>query len=107
MRKILVIVEVVSILFLLGCDSGSGEEYVTDPNELQRVTQTLVAPPFLPAHEQVAEGEPKVVEVRMVVEEKLMEISPDGTKSRLSGLTVTFRVRSSWSIKMTMSGWRS
>ena len=36
---------------------------------LERVTQKLVAPPFLPGHEQVAEGEPKILQVRMVIEE--------------------------------------
>ncbi|HSF34105.1 MAG TPA: copper-containing nitrite reductase [Candidatus Tectomicrobia bacterium] len=45
---------------------------------LERTTQRLVAPPFLPVHEQVAEGPPKVVQVRMVIEEKRMKISPEG-----------------------------
>ncbi len=43
---------------------------------LPRVTQTLVAPPALPEHQQVAEGGPKVVEIRMEVEEKELEIAP-------------------------------
>ncbi len=43
---------------------------------LEHVTQTLVAPPFLPAHEQTASGPPKVVEVRMVVDEKLVAVGP-------------------------------
>ena len=43
---------------------------------LERVTQQLVAPPALPAHEQVYTGEPRVVEVRMVVEETEAEIAP-------------------------------
>ncbi len=41
---------------------------------LERVTQTLVAPPFLPQHEQVAKGPAKVVQIRMVIEEKELEI---------------------------------
>ena len=57
-----------------------GAEDDTNPNDLQRVTQTLVAPPFLPEHEQVALGDPKVIEVRLEVEEKLMEIGPNGAK---------------------------
>lgn len=47
---------------------------------LQRVTQQLVAPPFLPQHQQVATGAPKIVQVRMVIEEKLTQIAPDGAK---------------------------
>ena len=47
-----------------------------DVGSLERVTQELVAPPFLPEHEQVNTGEPRVVEVRMVVEEKEIEVAP-------------------------------
>jgi len=52
----------------------------TSADGLERVTQTLVAPPFLPVHEQVASGAPKVVQVRLETEEKLVEIAPDGTR---------------------------
>jgi len=45
---------------------------------LPRITQDLVAPPLLPKHEQTASGSPKVVEVRMVIEEKLMKLDDDG-----------------------------
>ncbi len=74
-----------SIVFsalILGCSSEAEAEepIVSDPTGLERVTQTLVAPPFLPAHNQIASEEPKVVQVRLVVEEKLTEIAPDGTK---------------------------
>jgi len=48
-------------------------------DNLPRVKQILVAPPHLPAHDQVAKGGPKIVEVEMTVEEKLMEIDDDGT----------------------------
>ena len=47
-----------------------------DVSGLERVTQELVDPPFLPSHEQVNTGEPRVVEIRMVVEEKEIEIAP-------------------------------
>ena len=43
---------------------------------LLRVQQKLVAPPFLPKHNQVAAGGPKIVEVELVVVEKEMEIAP-------------------------------
>ena len=47
---------------------------------LERVRQELVPPPFVPAHDQVASGAPKVVQVRMVIEEKAMVIDDDGTE---------------------------
>ncbi len=47
-------------------------------DSLQRVTETLVPPPGVPEHEQVDTGPPKVIEVRMEVEEKRMQVSPDG-----------------------------
>ena len=42
---------------------------------LKRVTQKLVTPPFLPEHDQVAKGGPKIVEMTMVVIEKEIEVS--------------------------------
>ncbi len=47
-----------------------------DVGSLERVTQELVAPPGLPVHEQVRTGPPRVVVVRMVVEEKEIEVAP-------------------------------
>ena len=47
---------------------------------LESVRQELVPPPFVPAHDQVASGAPKVVQVRMVIEEKAMVIDDDGTE---------------------------
>ena len=47
---------------------------------LQRVTQKLVPPPFLPAHDQIASGAPKVIQVRLVIEEKTMVIDDEGTE---------------------------
>ncbi len=44
---------------------------------LERVTQTLVAPPFLPVHEQVVKGAPKIVAMTMKIVEKEMEIAED------------------------------
>ena len=43
---------------------------------LERVTQQLVAPPALPAHEQTSPEKPRLVQVRMVVEETEAEIAP-------------------------------
>ncbi|TCJ88337.1 copper-containing nitrite reductase [Cocleimonas flava] len=44
--------------------------------DLERVSQKLVNPPFLPEHDQVAKGGPKVVQVVMDIEEKEIEIKP-------------------------------
>ena len=43
---------------------------------LRRVVQRLVAPPFLPRHDQIARGGPKVVAVTLEIVEKEMEIAP-------------------------------
>ena len=48
-----------------------------DVGSLERVTQELVAPPGFPVHEQVRTGPPRVVAVRMVVEEKEIEVASD------------------------------
>ena len=48
-----------------------------DLEGLKRVKQTMVAPPFAPEHEQIATGEPKIVEVEMVTEERLMVVDAD------------------------------
>ena len=47
-------------------------EYVPVP----AVTQTLIAPPFLPDHQQVDHSPPKNIQVRMSVVEKEMTIAP-------------------------------
>ena len=57
---------------VMGYDVGT-ESKATD---LQRVKQALVAPPFLPKHDQVAKGQPKIIEVEMKVVEKEREIAP-------------------------------
>jgi len=43
---------------------------------LKHVTQVLVPPPAVPEHEQVAKGDPVVVNIRLVVEEKEIEVAP-------------------------------
>ncbi len=44
--------------------------------DLEQVKQVLVAPPFLPQHDQVAKGKPKIIAVEMTIVEKEMEIAP-------------------------------
>ena len=55
---------------------------IDDPvnvDRLERVTQKLVRPPFVPDHDQIVSGAPKVVQVRLVIEEKPLVIDDDGT----------------------------
>jgi nitrite reductase (NO-forming) len=51
-----------------------------DISSLPRVKQILVAPPFLPEHDQVAQGGPKIVEVTLIIKEKKVVIDSDGTE---------------------------
>ncbi|MEE9387075.1 MAG: copper-containing nitrite reductase [Paracoccaceae bacterium] len=63
--------------------TGSAQAATLSQDEiaaLPRVTQQMVAPPFLPKHDQVAKGGPKVVQVRFEIEEKIMTIDDDGTE---------------------------
>ena len=49
---------------------AAAEDAKVDIATLPRVKQKLVAPPFLPEHEQIAHGGPKIIEVELVIEEK-------------------------------------
>lgn len=69
---------ILASIILLSITTNASAEIASKANGLERVTQQLVAPPFLPAHEQVAKGKPKVVQVKMVIEEKLLNVTPDG-----------------------------
>jgi nitrite reductase (NO-forming) len=51
-----------------------------DVSKLQRVKQTLVAPPFVPEHEQTAGPEPQIIEVTLDIVEKKMVIDDEGTE---------------------------
>ena len=53
-----------------------------DVDDLPRVRQRLVDPPFVPDHTQVAEGGPKIVEVEMAVQEDTRVIDDRGTEIR-------------------------
>ena len=47
---------------------------------LPRIRQTLVDPPFLPAHEQAVQGPARVVEITLPIVEKKMQIDDEGTE---------------------------
>lgn len=62
--------------------AGSPEINASDPDtssyiqRFERITQTLVIPPFLPTHTQIAQGSPKIVEMTLTIVEKEMEVAP-------------------------------
>ncbi len=79
--------------FIIGCSNVSQpvvkEEStqvnpISNINDLPRITQQLVLPPYLPFHEQVATGGPKIIVVNLEVLEKELEI---GKGVRVQALT--------------------
>ncbi len=49
----------------------------TDLSGYERVQQRLVRPPYAPEHDQVAQGAPKIVEIEMMIDERLMVVDED------------------------------
>jgi nitrite reductase (NO-forming) len=65
------------LIFLIsGCHSPGQKKVklVHESKPLIRINQQLVAPPFLPEHDQIAQGGPKIIQVRLVAEEKKIDI---------------------------------
>lgn len=56
---------------------AGGAMAATDVDKLERIQPKLLAPPMVMEHEQVATGDPKVVEFTLTVEEKKMVIDED------------------------------
>jgi nitrite reductase (NO-forming) len=75
-----------AVLLLAGCTQAPQEsDWKIEPDpaivnfalaDAQSVDQELVAPPFLPEHEQVASGPPRIVNIRMEIVEREEEIGP-------------------------------
>ena len=61
-------------LVVLCCYIGAS---LANSIEISKVVQELVNPPLVPEHTQVAEGPPKIVQIKMVIEEKEIEIAPE------------------------------
>ena len=61
-------------------NTAFADDAAVDVSKLPRVQQKLVAPPFLPEHEQVASSGPKVIEVTLTIEEKKIVIDKEGTE---------------------------
>jgi len=70
----LLVVILVAMVFPAHAEKSSKAE------GLKRVKQELVKPPFLPKHSIKAKGKPKIVEVRLVVEERKLVIDNLGTE---------------------------
>ncbi len=60
--------------------AARADDAPVDASKLPRVQQKLVAPPFLPEHEQLATTGPKIIEVTLTIEEKKIIIDNDGTE---------------------------
>ncbi|MCF6256507.1 MAG: copper-containing nitrite reductase [Gammaproteobacteria bacterium] len=67
---------------LISFANGEAQSYIANVGVqsnlegLKRVKQNLVAPPFLPEHQQKYSGKPRIIEMEMVIEEKEIEIEP-------------------------------
>ncbi|WP_299687122.1 copper-containing nitrite reductase [uncultured Tateyamaria sp.] len=64
-----------------GTEDAATNAKPADLSGYTRVKQELVAPPFAPEHEQVATGGPKIVEITMETEERLMVVDEDNGAS--------------------------
>lgn len=70
------------IAVLVSCGQGGSKTSVVDAtfegegDNLERVKQEMVMPPLVPAHDQVAKGGPKIVEVTFEIQEKKWEVAP-------------------------------
>ena len=79
-RRGLLAATAVTAAATLGTAQAVADDAKIDISKLPRVKQKMVAPPFLPEHEQVATGGPKIVEVTFTIEEKKIVIDNDGTE---------------------------
>jgi nitrite reductase (NO-forming) len=60
----------------LGCATTAQNQSESEvrPDGLPRIVQQPIAPPFMPPHDQVATGGPKIIEVQLVAKEEVMNI---------------------------------
>jgi len=69
----------VGLILALAMATGTAQaDKPSKAKGLERVKQELVTPPMLPKHEQTAKGKPKIVEVRLVVDERELVVDPQG-----------------------------
>ena len=82
-RGILAATVVTAAAATIATSESRADEAKVDVSKLLRVKQVLVAPPFLPEHEQVATSGPKIVEVSMAIEEKKIVIDKEGKVAKV------------------------
>lgn len=90
-RQLTILLVVLLLLGLAACGSDNSQSGESDTDKslreamnisyeeiagLERVQQELVDPPFVPEHEQVVTGKPKVVQVTMDIIEREIEVEP-------------------------------
>ncbi len=73
---LIIITTLMSTAFAEGGLSGFDVGVQSSTKGMERVVQKLVVPPFLPEHDQVAKGAPKIVEVLLTIFEIEIEIAP-------------------------------
>ena len=79
-RNLLAVTALTAAAASLVSNSALADDAAVDVSKLPRVQQKLVAPPFLPEHEQVATTGPKIIEVTLTIEEKKIVIDKEGTE---------------------------
>ncbi len=79
-RNLLTFTALTAAAASLVSSTALADDAALDVSKLPRVQQKLVAPPFLPEHEQVATSGPKVIEVTLTIEEKKIVIDKEGTE---------------------------
>jgi len=73
------ILQTLAVVAAVGALTAARAASAGSAPELQRVVETLVAPPNVPAFDQVVTGPPRIIQVRMEVQEKQIEVE-DGVR---------------------------
>ncbi len=79
-RNLLGVTALAAAAATITANVAKADDAPVDVSKLPRVQQKLVAPPFLPEHEQVATSGPKIIEVTLTIEEKKIVIDTEGTE---------------------------
>jgi nitrite reductase (NO-forming) len=70
----------ICILFFAACKNNStsvvDKKFEGNGDNLERVTEELVAPPMLPKFDQIDNDDPKIIQVTLTVQEKKIEVAP-------------------------------
>lgn len=66
-----------SVKAVRAAEEAAAKAPPADLSGYERVRQAMVPPPLAPEHEQVASGAPKIVEIELITEERLMTVDED------------------------------